>query len=116
MSTIDERVAAGIALLDERTPGWRKKVDLDMLNLADGRWCIVGQVYGEFWENQHRPFKNQRRMGLDDDRAAREKLEAKLEAHGFFISWRRQPYGWQKYAGLTKAWKRAIRKRDKAQT
>lgn len=44
-------VAAGVAFLDERQPGWRERVSTSKLNLADDLSCVLAQVYGKsFWE------------------------------------------------------------------
>ena len=49
MITIPVRVAAGVALLDARDPGWweaggpGRPINLDTLNLADGACCVLGQ-------------------------------------------------------------------------
>jgi len=47
MSVINARraVAKGAALLDERTPGWASKIDLEELYLGDGRRCVLGQLF-----------------------------------------------------------------------
>lgn len=50
MSTINERVQAGIALLDEKGPAdWRERIDLGKLDLAYMSRCILGQVFGDFY-------------------------------------------------------------------
>ena len=43
-----ERVAAGAALLDERAPGWRAKIDTAVLDLDSDERCILGQVFGGY--------------------------------------------------------------------
>jgi hypothetical protein len=50
MKQIPEEVKAGMALLDEKAPGWREKVDLDKLNMGGCVRCILGQIYGHFDE------------------------------------------------------------------
>lgn len=45
-TSIDERVARGIALLDAQEPGWREKVNADYLDMGTCHNCIFGQVYG----------------------------------------------------------------------
>lgn len=45
VSSAEQRVAAGVTLLDERNPGWYAKIDLTKLNLQDGSYCILGQLY-----------------------------------------------------------------------
>lgn len=47
--TIEERVANGVKLLDEKRPGWYKKIDLAKLNINDCVHCIVGQLIGNYW-------------------------------------------------------------------
>jgi hypothetical protein len=47
-TTIDERVAAGAAFLDEHDPDWWREdvpnaIDLDALRLESGSACILGQ-------------------------------------------------------------------------
>jgi hypothetical protein len=39
-------VARGVALLDAYTPGWRADVDVDTLDMADVRRCVLGQSFG----------------------------------------------------------------------
>jgi hypothetical protein len=46
--TIADRVATGAAWLDEQTPGWIDRIDLDRLRLGDGDLCVLGQIYGSF--------------------------------------------------------------------
>jgi hypothetical protein len=49
MSTINERVQAGIALLDEKGPAdWRERIDFATLNLQSRRNCVLGQIYGYY--------------------------------------------------------------------
>ena len=43
-----QQVQCGIALLDERAPGWRAKVDLDALNMRFN--CTLKQVFGDYRE------------------------------------------------------------------
>lgn len=42
-----EAAAKGAALLDERMPGWHARIDLDRLDLADGKQCVLGQLFPE---------------------------------------------------------------------
>lgn len=45
MSIIAERVSAGIALLDEKVPNWRDKIDLSTLDLRNTDKCVLGQIF-----------------------------------------------------------------------
>ena len=46
MLTTTERVMKGAALLDEKVPDWRGRVNVTVLNLADPWRCVLGQVFG----------------------------------------------------------------------
>lgn len=46
--TIEDRVAAGAAWLDERIPEWVEQIDLFALRLSDGCRCILGQTFGDY--------------------------------------------------------------------
>jgi hypothetical protein len=49
MSEIDyaARVAKGVALLDEKRPGWERQIDLETLNIRNGYCCVTAQLSGE---------------------------------------------------------------------
>ena len=49
MSTIQERVAAGAALLDKKVPGWREQVNLGTLKMNHCGRCVLGQIFGNYW-------------------------------------------------------------------
>lgn len=46
--TVEERVANGMAFLDERVPGWRERIDFFCLDLGTTCRCVVGQIYGHY--------------------------------------------------------------------
>ena len=48
MATVQERVAAGAALLDERRPDWFKAIDASLIDIASSERCICGQLYGGY--------------------------------------------------------------------
>lgn len=59
--TVRERVARGVALLDERGPeSWRDKIDPARLNVASGLDCVLGQVFGDY-------ITGRQAMGLTGD-------------------------------------------------
>jgi hypothetical protein len=62
MSTVTARVAAGMALLDERAPGWLERIDLAALNMRCN--CIVNQVSSRSF------FMGLHDLGLADGAAA----------------------------------------------
>lgn len=49
MSEIDyeARVAKGIALLDEKVPGWPDLIGLPQLSIGSGAYCVTAQLSGE---------------------------------------------------------------------
>lgn len=53
MTDIDyaARVAKGVALLDEKRPGWERELDLETLDISDGNFCVTAQLYGGLWRN-----------------------------------------------------------------
>ncbi len=48
MATVEERVTAGAAFLDENYPGWLDRIDLDELRMDWCDACILGQVAGSY--------------------------------------------------------------------
>jgi hypothetical protein len=46
-----ERVAKGAAHLDQAQPGWATKIDHGRLRLASCRRCVLGQLYGFFYDS-----------------------------------------------------------------
>ena len=47
MSTVAERVARGAALLDEKVPGWERRINLEWLDIASCYFCVLGQVFDD---------------------------------------------------------------------
>ena len=48
-ATIQRRVAKGVAWLDRHKRGWAHSIDLKTLALESSRYCVLGQVFGDFW-------------------------------------------------------------------
>ena len=44
-SRYDEAIDRGIALLDQKIPEWCHKMQLDHLDMADGKSCVLGQLF-----------------------------------------------------------------------
>lgn len=49
--TVDERVAAGVALLDRVAPDWFERIDLYDLDMSESGYCVLGQVFGGYSES-----------------------------------------------------------------
>lgn len=47
IETAREAAARGAALLDEKDPGWRDRIDRDELDLRLPCGCIIGQDFGQ---------------------------------------------------------------------
>ena len=61
-SDIATRVARGVALLDERKPGWAGQIDLITLDVANPDMCVLGQLYPD----HSSCFPDGFNAGLDD--------------------------------------------------
>lgn len=48
--TVEERIERGAALLDEIRPGWRSQVNPDGLRMRSAEFCVLGQLYGNFYD------------------------------------------------------------------
>lgn len=84
--TTEEWVAAGVELLDRWRPGWDALVDLAVLDLACGDWCVLGQVFESY------------SYGL-------EMLDIDAPAKYGFNAWD------DEFGQLTQAWREAITER-----
>lgn len=79
---ITERVRRGATLLDQRIPGWREKISVDHLRMANCVNCVLGQLFGDFL-------------------TGRETLAIDAKAHGFQSNF---PHTTAEYAALQTAW------------
>jgi hypothetical protein len=41
-------VYRGMCWLDKQLPDWYKRINLEILDIGDVRYCILGQLYGRF--------------------------------------------------------------------
>lgn len=101
--TVEERVAAGAAWLDEHHPGWENDVDLDKLRMDDCALCVLGQTFGDYWESPLAESRPETWSELD----AYDEVARPL---GFQFSGRRG-YSRDEYAELNAAWVRLIESR-----
>lgn len=94
-TTIAERVAKGAALLDVKTPGWWRRIDLSRLDMNCAERCVSGQSLGDYHESATEMF------GDDWDAPA---------AHGFNAAGgERNWVEWEsEMAGLDAEWRRVI--------
>lgn len=91
--TIEERVTAGVALLDAKGPAdWRSRINLNILDLDDAYNCILGQLYGEF-------IQGAKHLGIG---GAGGRLDASA-AFGFYTPYSGADWATE-YFALTVAW------------
>ena len=91
------RIRRGAALLDKKrgSKAWRKKIDLDRLNMGmpifrnDGCGCVLAQTYGDYG------------IGLQRLGIAESADDALGRAQGFFPDC-------EEMTALTRAWKRYL--------
>lgn len=94
------RVRRGVALLDEKVPGWHNRIDVATLELGDTRCCVVGQLMPEtsFWTLCYSDW-----LGLHG--------RTEFEAHGFDV----EAYSrWSEFDALTRLWRFVVRRRQAA--
>lgn len=114
MTAIDyaARVSKGMALLDEKLPGWTDRINLETLDVSSGTHCVAAQLSGV--DNY---VYGLRMLGLE---GGRERF-----LHGFMAEGDCEccndgltlPEGYhqeQGYATLTDLWRRAIQERRTA--
>lgn len=97
--TIETRVARGVALLDEKLPGWDRRIDISELALSNCYRCVLGQLYGnrDIDEEETTPFH----VGADELFGRDVFME--VADYGITTSG-----GFAEFAPLTAEWKRVI--------
>ena len=95
----DLAVQRGMALLDEKRPGWLGHIDLTTLDLREPCRCVLGQEFGHY----------------EDGREATDLDQQSVVALGFDIDASTATSYPSAYYRLTRVWKRAIRARRKTQ-
>lgn len=97
--TIEQRVAAGVAWLDENRSGWIDLVNLDTLDLSSCTLCVLGQLFGEY---EDAPLAAKYTPDLASTGPAR--------SRGFEVAYRTAS-AYREYADLTAEWRRVIESR-----
>jgi hypothetical protein len=96
MSIHDSNIERGMALLDEKVPGWDQRIDLRSLDVGSRMQCVVGQLFGV--RDNDLLYLGYQALGVKRPRQ-----------YGFSLDW---DLGYRAtYGGLTTAWKRKIRER-----
>ncbi len=92
-----DAVARGMALLDEKVPGWRERIELRDLDMTDCQLCVLGQIFGDYMDGLDEVLPEALiALGRDIEAdAGFELLHAGRDATG-------------RYAVLADAWREAI--------
>lgn len=103
----NNKVKQGMALLDEREPGWFRKIDTEILDLSNPKSCILGQAWRDKGGMDLYFTTALTDLGMYDDDAT--------EAHGFALdedAAKKYSIGWhQAYSILTEQWIYYIKKK-----
>lgn len=79
-----DNVHRGIELLDQQVPDWRERIDWDRLRMGHGCACVLGQLYGSYFN------------GI-------EWLQITGQDYGFDVSWMKPTF--DDYRRLTDLWR-----------
>lgn len=91
-----EYIDKGIELLDTKTPGWRKDINLAELNMVNTNFCVLGQLYDEYLSGCYNLEIQGEMYGFDLPLELTEDESIEIDAHVL-------------YEQLTDEWKEAIR-------
>lgn len=101
------RVAAGIALLDARRPGWEQQIDLGRLNIGSPKLCVLGQLYGLYSDGVCRVYGHRLQRWSRPYAWAKAAFEWAIE-HGFVCDVRSEMGVWLDLPALNAAWGEAV--------
>lgn len=103
--TEEQRLAAkrGAHLLDERMPGWAKRINPATLDMGSGCQCVLGQTYGEYEDGVQTLDLGAAYMFPKDQ-------SPPVVHHGFFAE---GVVGERDWRGLSAAWLEQIAERAK---
>ena len=88
-----DRVRTGVALLDEKVPGWFERIDLDRLDMDSCARCVLGQLFGSFVRGS---------LAVGFDMSGNDEVAAGFDLY----------YGEIGYRTLTRLWTYVIRQRQ----
>jgi hypothetical protein len=52
MLSLKEKVANGVKWLDENHEGWKKKINISILNMIRPEKCIIGQIFKDYYQTE----------------------------------------------------------------
>lgn len=95
MATASERVNRGAAELDQHSRGvWQQLIDLNVLDVASSRTCILGQLYVNYWRAPDWALARPEELGFcytrsDEVRMLRDIAELNQAWRDYLTTWRR---------------------------
>lgn len=99
------QIAAGQALLDEKAPGWRSKINYETLDLNDTGRCVLAQVYGSYKKGCDVLFPDPEH---DDYLFTSYAQELEADKYGFNVNVYEVRHCDENLVILTREWLRAI--------
>lgn len=93
----EDKIAKGIALLDQMAPGWEEFIHLGSLNVNNTENCVLGQIFMSFSDGEAALFGTY--------------CFGQCIEHGFNYSYYAYPQGMDVGAILTEEWKTALTNR-----
>jgi hypothetical protein len=107
-------VERGVALLDKAKPDWARRIDLPTLDLGNIKFCMLGQIYGDFGDGREKLSETLTKLRIEFEDAGNYDHALKPEYYGF-EALSRDPDNtgtpWthgQGYSILTEMWTRII--------
>lgn len=97
------RVARGVALLDEKVPGWVDRVDVEQLDVSNGLTCVLGQLFLTY-------SSGRAKLDLDEVQAAEHGFQLRFPKGSTLadlVTVLAAAFG-DEYPALTREWQRVI--------
>jgi len=105
LRTLQVRVKRGAEFLDTLIPGWAYRMKLNQLDLGDCQQCIIGQLYGQYWNHYTKVTGNSSKQ---DYRAEQLGINSDLSSQNGAIHTANKG----QFSILTRLWTHQIRKRQ----
>jgi hypothetical protein len=111
LDAIDKAAEKGAKRLDQRKPGWFRKIDQKKLDLGSTCYCVLGQLYGEYNEESIATVVGGWVRKLTGSRSS---VYSVAERYGFTVpseadDWVEDDPNWQESKRSTVVWNRLER-------
>jgi hypothetical protein len=121
----EAQIERGIAVLDQHGPkDWRDQINVDKLNMLDGDYCVIGQLFPDARETgyavgapylyaQSQPYGLIRVLLISSSSHGTNHVDRWAEWHGFFIDSCHHIV--ETYTTLTREWQERLRRDRESQ-